>query len=185
LSKKNTITPSLIRPLFTPRFQLSHIVALEESYRDQYQQVWELGMDALTLILDTIAPFWRSYGKIIGEDMQDFIIIPWYRNEFTGESKRYPVKSVPRRSLRHWLALICLGAFIFFVTFLQARAAITSTWNHRLLWIDSQALRWAIMPFFWVMILIQWFAFMFAVCIVLLHIAVVVWWLGWLVGLFT
>lgn len=178
--------PVNLRPeVDSMKFQLSHIVALEESYRDQYQQVWELGMDALTLILDTIAPFWRSYGKIIGEDMQDFIIIPWYRNEFTGESKRYPVESLPRRSLRHWLALNCLGALIFFVTFLQARAAVTSAWNHRLLCIDSQALRWAIMPFFWVIILIQWFAFMFEVCVVLLHIAVVVWWLGWFVGIFT
>lgn len=167
------------------KFQLSHIVALEESYKDQYQQVWELGMDALTFILDTITPFWRSYGKIIGEDMQDFIIIPWYRNEFTGESKRYAVQSVPRRSLRHWIALLCLGALTFFVTFLQARAAITSAWHYRLLWFDNQAFRWAIMPFFWVVILIQWLALMFECCVVLLDIAVVTWWLGWFVGICT
>ncbi|KAG9314025.1 hypothetical protein JVU11DRAFT_4803 [Chiua virens] len=165
--------------------QLSHIVALEESYRDHYQQVWELGMDALTLILDTVAPFWRSYGKIIGEDMQDFIIIPWYRNEFTGEPKRYLVKSVPRRSLRHWVALFCLCAFTFFFTFLQARAATTSAWHYRLLWIDNQAFRWAIMPFFWVVILILWLALIFEICVIFLYIAVVLWWLGWLVGICT
>ncbi|KAF8140623.1 hypothetical protein EV363DRAFT_1393526 [Boletus edulis] len=138
--------------------ELSHIVALEESYRDQYQQVWELGMDALTVILDTITPFWRSYGKIIGEDMQDFIIIPWYRNEFTGESKRYPVKSVPRRSL---------------------------PWHYRLLWIENQTFRWAIIPFFWVVILIQWLALMFEFCVVLLHVSVSAWWLGWFIGICT
>ena len=165
--------------------QLSRIVALEESYKDQYQQVWELGMDALTFILDRIAPFWRSYGKIIGEDMQDFIIIPWYRNEFTGESKRYPVQSVPRRSLRHWVALFFLCVLIFFITFLQARAAITSAWHYRLLWIDNQAFRWAIMPFFWVVILIQWLALAFEVCVLLLYITVVAWWLGWFVGICT
>lgn len=176
---------SRIHHVYLVKFQFSHIVALEESYRDQYQQVWELGMDALTFILDTIAPFWRSYGKIIGEDMQDFIVIPWYRNEFTGESKRYAVQSVPRRSLRHWVALFCFGALTFFVTFLQARAAITSAWYYRLLCIDNQAFRWAIMPFFWVVILIQWLALMFEVCVVLLDIAVVAWWFGWFIGICT
>ncbi|KAF8415052.1 hypothetical protein L210DRAFT_3432725 [Boletus edulis BED1] len=165
--------------------ELSHIVALEESYRDQYQQVWELGMDALTVILDTITPFWRSYGKIIGEDMQDFIIIPWYRNEFTGESKRYPVKSVPRRSLRHWVALFSFAALTFFITFLQARAAVTSAWHYRLLWIENQTFRWAIIPFFWVVILIQWLALMFEFCVVLLHVSVSAWWLGWFIGICT
>lgn len=142
-------------------------------------------MDALTFILDTIAPFWRSYGKIIGEDMQDFIIIPWYRNEFTGESKRYAVQSVPRRSLRHWVALFCLCALTFFITFLQARAAITSALHYRLLWIDNQAFRWTIMPFFWVVILIQWVALTFEVCVLLLYVAVVAWWLGWFIGICT
>ncbi|KAG6817747.1 hypothetical protein H0H87_004538 [Tephrocybe sp. NHM501043] len=85
--------------------ELSRIVALEESYKDQYQQFWEFGMDTLTFILDTVTPFWRSYGKPIGEDIRDFLIIPLYRNEFTGESKRYPITQMPVRSLRHWLGL--------------------------------------------------------------------------------
>ncbi|KAF9225416.1 hypothetical protein BS17DRAFT_598284 [Gyrodon lividus] len=165
--------------------ELSHIVALEERYKDQYQQVWEFGMDALTFILDTITPFWRNYGKTIGEDIQDFLIIPWYRNEFTGESKRYPVELLPRRSIRHWVALYFLGTFTLCVTFLQTRAAITSTWHYRLLWIDNQGFRWTIMPFFWMSIVIQWFAVMFEVCVVLLQISVVIWWLGWVVGICT
>ncbi|KAI0931685.1 hypothetical protein AcW1_000980 [Taiwanofungus camphoratus] len=82
--------------------ELSQIEALEESYRNHYQQFWDFGLDALTLLLDTVTPFWRNYGKVIGEDVQDFLIIPWYRNEFTGESKRYPIKRFPRRSFRHW-----------------------------------------------------------------------------------
>ena len=57
---------------------------MEENYRNQYQQFWDIGLDALTLLLDTVTPFWRNYGKVIGEDVQDFLIIPWYRNEFTG-----------------------------------------------------------------------------------------------------
>ncbi|KAF8841975.1 hypothetical protein BDN67DRAFT_966497 [Paxillus ammoniavirescens] len=165
--------------------ELSRIIALEESYKYQYQQVWEFGMDALTFILDTITPFWRNYGKTIGEDMQDFLIIPWYRNEFTGESKRYPVESLPRRSVRHWIALCFLSALTLFVTFLQVRAAITSTWHYRLLWIVNQGFRWTIMPFFWMAIVIQWFAVMFEVCVVLLQVSVIAWWLGWIVGICT
>ncbi|KAF9245759.1 hypothetical protein BU15DRAFT_85454 [Melanogaster broomeanus] len=166
-------------------FQLSRIVELEESYKDQYQQVWELGMDALTFILDTIAPFWRNYGKPIGEDIQDFLIIPWYRHEFTGEPKRYPVESLPRRSVRHWVALCCVSAVTLFVTFLQIRAAVTSTWHYRLLGIDNQGFRWTIMPFFWMIIVILWFAVVFEVCVVLLQVSVIAWWLGWLVGICT
>ena len=142
-------------------------------------------MDALTLFLDTITPFWRNYGKPIGEDIQDFLIIPWYRNEFTGEAKRYPVKSFPRRPVYHWLALLGLSAVGVLTTFLQIRAAITSIWHYRLLWIDNQGVRWTILPFFWAAILIQWFAVFFELCAVSLYVAVVAWWLGWFVGVCT
>ncbi|KAI6153943.1 hypothetical protein BKA82DRAFT_4095625 [Pisolithus tinctorius] len=165
--------------------ELSHVVALVEKYQDQYQQIWEFGMDVLTFVLDTITPFWRNYGKTIMEDIQDFLIIPWYRNEFTGEPKRYPVESLPRRSVRHWFSFLGLFAFIILITFLQARAAITSTWHYRLLWIDNHGIRWAILPLFWVAIVIQWVAVIIELCIVFLHAAVVSWWLGWLVGLCT
>ncbi|KAJ3749301.1 hypothetical protein DFH05DRAFT_1593438, partial [Lentinula detonsa] len=86
--------------------ELSQITGSEESYRDQYQHLWDLGMSFLTLLLDTITPFWRTYGKVIGDDIQDFLIIPLYRHEFTGESKRYPIRRVPKRSVRHWIGLM-------------------------------------------------------------------------------
>ncbi|KAL4070581.1 hypothetical protein J3A83DRAFT_4094948 [Scleroderma citrinum] len=165
--------------------ELSHIIALVEKYQDPYQQIWEIGMDTLTFILDTITPFWRNYGKTIGEDIQDFLIIPWYRNEFTGEAKWYPVESLPRRPVYHWLALLALSTVTVLVTFLQARAAITSTWHYRLLWIDSQGLRWTVLPFFWAAIVIQWFAVIIELCVVFLQAAVATWWLGWFVGVYT
>jgi hypothetical protein len=43
--------------------QLTQIAVLEESHRDQYQHLWEFGMDALTFMLDAITPVWRTYGK--------------------------------------------------------------------------------------------------------------------------
>ncbi|KAJ3739829.1 hypothetical protein DFH05DRAFT_1585368, partial [Lentinula detonsa] len=86
--------------------ELSQITGSEESYRDQYQHLWDLGMSFLTLLLDTITPFWLTYGKVIRDDVQDFLIIPLYRHEFTGESKRYPIRRVPKRSVRHWIGLM-------------------------------------------------------------------------------
>ncbi|PCH34002.1 hypothetical protein WOLCODRAFT_94617 [Wolfiporia cocos MD-104 SS10] len=165
--------------------ELSQIVALEESYRNHYQQLWDIGLDALTLLLDTVTPFWRSYGKLIGEDVQAFLIIPWYRNEFTGESKRYPVTQLPRRSLRHWLGLLCLGVLSICVTGLQGRAAFELTLHWDLPWITHTGLWWTIFPIYIISLIIQWCAFSVELCIVAAELGVVVWWLGWAVNIFT
>ena len=165
--------------------QLTHIVALEESYKDQYQRFWELGMDALTLLLDTVAPFWRTYGKTIGEDVRDFLIIPLYRNEFTGETKRYSIREVPRRSLRHWLGLVFFFFLSIVINILQVRAAISSSLNFRLRLIPYDGLRWTALPFFWIGILIQWLAVVFEFAIVFMQLGVITWWTGWSVKILT
>ncbi|KAK7059198.1 hypothetical protein VNI00_001825 [Paramarasmius palmivorus] len=163
--------------------ELSQIVALEESYRDQYQHVWEIGMDALTFILDTVTPFWRTYGKTIGYDVQDFLIIPLYRNEFTGEPKRYPITRLPRRSFRHWMGLLLFFGLCATVTLLQARAAVSSSLNYRLDWV-KYGIRWVALPIFWIVIFAQWVAVFIELAIVLLQVATVCWWIGWAVKLF-
>ncbi|KAF9527706.1 hypothetical protein CPB83DRAFT_767869 [Crepidotus variabilis] len=161
--------------------QLSHIVALEESYKDQYQQFWELGMDALTLLLDTVTPFWRTYGKLIGEDVCDFLIIPLYRNEFTGETKRYRIEKLPRRTLRHWFGLGVFFLTSIGVNILQIRAAISSTLHFRLSSIPYDGVRWTALPFFWISIIIQWFAALFEFAVVVMELGVILWWTGWMV----
>ncbi|KIM47778.1 hypothetical protein M413DRAFT_439448 [Hebeloma cylindrosporum] len=165
--------------------ELTHIVALEESYKDQYQQFWELGMDALTLLLDTVTPVWRTYGKTIGEDVRDFLIIPLYRNEFTGEAKQYRIRGFPSRSLRHWVGLVLFFVTSIGVNILQLRAAITSTLNCRLLLIPYDGVRWTALPFFWIAIIIQWLAVIFEFVIVFLQLAVITWWTGWVINLAT
>ncbi|KAG2155602.1 hypothetical protein DEU56DRAFT_906787 [Suillus clintonianus] len=165
--------------------ELSQIIALEESYKDQYQHIWEFGMDALTFILDNVAPVWRNYGRTIGEDITEFLIIPWYRNEFTGEPKRYDIASFPRRSIRHWFALFFLFLFTLVITYLQMRAAIFCTFMYRHPWIDNSGFRWLIMPCIWIAFIIHWSAVFFEVCIVFLQLKVVGWWLGWSMGLLT
>jgi hypothetical protein len=140
-------------------------------------------LDALTFILDTVTPFWRNYGKIIGTDVQDFLIIPLYRNEFTGESKRYPVERIPRRSFRHWIGLLLFFVTAVTVTSLQARTAVTSLMHFRLRGITHSGLRYLILPFFWISIIIQWAAVFTELAIVATQLGVVIWWILWTVRL--
>ncbi|PPR08127.1 hypothetical protein CVT24_012371 [Panaeolus cyanescens] len=165
--------------------ELSTIVALEESYKDQYQQFWDLGMDALTLLLDTVTPFWRTYGKTIGEDVRDYLIIPLYRNEFTGEAKRYNITEFPRRSFKHWTGLVIFFGLSIAVNVLQVRAAIFSLSQFRLHLIPYDGIRWVALPFFWLAIVIQWLAVVFEFAIVLMELGAITWWAGWSIKVFS
>ncbi|KAF7311109.1 hypothetical protein HMN09_00655100 [Mycena chlorophos] len=159
--------------------EISTIVALEESYKDQYQYFWEVAMDIITFLLDTITPFWRTYGKVIGDDIQDFLIIPLYRNEFTGEAKRYPISRFPRRSLRHWVFLLLVFVASVTVTMLQTQAGVSSVYNFWLLNIPYAYIRLALLGPFWISIVVQWWAVVVESAIVLTQLAVVTWWIGW------
>jgi len=163
--------------------QLSQAVLLEESYKDQYQQIWEFGMDALTLLLDTVTPFWRTYGKTIGQDVRDFLIIPLYRNEFTGEAKRYRINALPKRSPHHWLGLAVVLLSSILWTFVQVRVVLSSMMHSKLRWIPIEGMRYTVLPFFWFGVFIQWFAVLVECGIVFAEMGVVVWWLGWSVNL--
>lgn len=142
-------------------------------------------MDALTFLLDTVTPFWRTYGKRIGEDVCHFLIIPLYRNEFTGEAKRYRIKELPKRSPRHWM-----GLFLFFlasiaINVLQLRAAISSSLHWQLRWIPYDGVRYTALPFFSLGILLQWVAVVLEFVVVFMQMSVVAWWTGWYVKIFT
>lgn len=159
-------------------------MALEESYRNRYQQFWDIALDLLTLVLDTVTPFWRIYGKVIGEDVQDFLIIPWYRNEFTGEQKRYPLTHLPRRSFRHWIGLLLFSATSIGLTSLSFRFAVSWTINYNLPWISHAGFRWLLIPFSGLALLLMWCLVLLLFLVVLAEAGVVVWWLGWAVKIF-
>ncbi|KAJ6575328.1 hypothetical protein B0H19DRAFT_1128176 [Mycena capillaripes] len=165
--------------------EISAIVVLEESYKNNYQYFWEVAMDVMTFILDTVAPFWRTYGKRVGTDVQDFLIIPLYRNEFTGEPKRYNIDTFPRRSLRHWIGLIVFFLGTVALTVFQTQAACSSVMNFWLSGIPYLYVRRLMLIPFWVSIIIQWWAVVAELSIVLTQMAVVVWWAGWYVNLFS
>ncbi|KAJ3750694.1 hypothetical protein DFH05DRAFT_1388143, partial [Lentinula detonsa] len=162
--------------------ELSQITGLEESYRDQYQHLWDLGMSFLTLLLDTITPFWRTYGKVIGDDVQDFLIIPLYRHEFTGESKRYPIRRVPKRSVRHWIGLMLLFVGSVGLVVVQGRAAVVCSANWRLDRGWGEWARWGmVIPVWWMIIFGQWCAVIGELAVVLMQVGMMLWWFGWAV----
>lgn len=140
-------------------------------------------MDALTFILDSVTPFWRTYGKLIGDDVQAFLIVPLYRNEFTGEAKRYPIAHLPQRSFRHWVGLLMFFILTIVVMFLQARAALSCSVHYRLEWIPFDGVRWAALPLFWVGIVIQWLAVLGELAILVMQVGMLMWWVGWSVRL--
>jgi hypothetical protein len=140
-------------------------------------------MDFLTFVLDAVAPVWRTYGKRIGEDVRDFLVVPWYRNEFTGEAKRYRITAIPRRSLRHWLALAIMAAGMWTVLVSQVRLLGVSAGYGALPGIKHPGLWWAVLPVFWLGMLVQCFLVFLTLAVIGAWSAVVVWWLGWLVGI--
>jgi hypothetical protein len=161
---------------------LTQIAVLEESYKDHYQHLWEFGMDALTFMLDAVAPVWRTYGKRIGEDVRDFLIVPWYRNEFTGEARRYALPALPRRSARHWLALALLAAGAGALAGAQARLLATSAGYYALPGVRHPGLWWALLPLFWLGMLVQACLLALTALVISAWTAVAVWWLGWMLG---
>lgn len=143
-------------------------------------------MDALTFLLDSVTPFWRTYGKTIGIDVQDFLIIPWYRNEFTGAPKRYTIKQLPKRSFRHWLGLLLLPTVTTGILILQTRGAIFSfVWSFHFVYTSNPGLWSLLLPLLVLVVVIQWVAALVELMIILAEVGVVVWWMGWSVGLFT
>jgi len=143
-------------------------------------------MDALTLLLDSITPFWRSYGKTIGIDIQDFLIIPWYRNEFTGQPKRYPIASLPKRSFRHWLGLLVFAVGCHALLFLQIRSAMYITANgFMFLYGQNPGVGLVLLPCMIAICLVMWVAVVWEFFIIVAQIGVVFWWLGWSVGIFS
>ncbi len=136
-------------------------------------------MSTLTLILDGVTPVWRTYGKTIGEDIRDFLIIPLYRNEFTGEARRYPITSFPKRSIRHWIALFLFYMASLGIMSLQIRGAASSTMHYMLHWIPYESFRWMILPLFWIMIMVQWVFCIVEFFVVSLQVSPLAWWIGW------
>jgi hypothetical protein len=143
-------------------------------------------MEALTLLLDSITPLWRNHGKTIGIDIQDFLIIPWYRNEFTGQPRRYPITSFPRRSFRHWLGLLLFAIGCHAFLYLQVSCAVYATSSgFMFLYGQNPGVGIVLLPCMIALCLVMWVAVICELSIIVAQVGVVLWWLGWWVGIFS
>lgn len=121
----------------------------------------------------------KTFGRPIWDDVHDFLVIPWYRNEFSGEDQWYPVK-FPRRSFLHWIFLFCMAfsAPLGLVSTLQVVTALLT--EVRLDDIPYLAPR----IFIWTIFSMLMFVFLFTVLIlsatVLGEVVMSFWWLAWL-----
>jgi len=71
------------------------------------------------------------------------------------------------------------------LTVFQTQAALSSMWNFWLTGITYTYVRRFLLVPFWISIIIQWWAVVAELSIVLTQMAVVVWWVGWYVNIFS
>lgn len=81
---------------------------LLDKYISKKNQLWRLGETSLSLLLSFTAPFMKTFGRPIWDDIHDFLVIPLYRNEFSGEDNWYEIH-FPKRSTLHWFQLVLSG----------------------------------------------------------------------------
>jgi hypothetical protein len=165
--------------------QLTQIVLLEENYKAQYQQLYDLGMDAITLFLDSFTPIWRRYGKKIGNDAVDFLLIPWYRNEWTGEPRRYPIAHFPRRSFQHWLVLLLIIAVDVGLVGGVGRLAMRTVRVFDMPAAAHPFLLLLLLPGYCGVVTVLWTVVVFGFIILAFIAAAIIWWLGWSIRLFS
>lgn len=82
---------------------------LLDEFMNQRNQLWKLGEASLSFFLTSIAPLMKTFGRPIWDELHDFLVIPLYRNSFSGEDDWYPV-SFPHRSFMQWLRLLMFTA---------------------------------------------------------------------------
>ncbi|THH09613.1 hypothetical protein EW145_g1894 [Phellinidium pouzarii] len=88
--------------------ELVRLETLLDEFDIQKNRLWRLGEASLSFVLTSVAPLMKTFGRPIWDELHDFLVIPIYRNGFSGEDKWYPV-SFPKRSFPHLLRLSLLA----------------------------------------------------------------------------
>lgn len=128
--------------------------------------------------LTFVAPFMKIFGRPIWDDLHDFLVIPLYRNDFSGGEQWYPV-TFPRRSFAHWLRLIAVCIAIPAAlksgsdTFLEL---LTGGYLVRVPSFIPSSLVYILLSF-----CISSFAssLFFLLCAFLCEVSIMLWWTGW------
>lgn len=142
-------------------------------------QLWKLAEAVISFVLTSLAPIMKTFGRPIWNELHDFLVIPIYRNNFSGEEHWYPV-SFPRRSSPHWLRIfifstsapLCLksGFYIFL-------SLLTEGYYLR---IPSFVPRFLIYLSFSSLMCLFAFSLLFLLIGVLCEVAIVLWWSAWI-----
>lgn len=140
--------------------------------------MWRVVEIFVSFSLTLFAPFMKTFGRPIWDDLHDFLVIPLYRNDFSGGDQWYPV-SFPSRSFSHWLRLLVV--FVAIPAVLKSGSdaffeLLTGGYLVRVPSFIPSYVVYAVLSF-----CISWFAstlfvLLFAfVC----EVAIIFWWLGW------
>ncbi|KAH8119878.1 hypothetical protein DFH11DRAFT_1499342 [Phellopilus nigrolimitatus] len=85
--------------------ELIRLETLLDEFVNEKNQLWKIGEASLSFVLTSAAPLMKTFGRPIWDELHDFLVIPLYRNGFSGEDQWYPV-SFPKRSPVLWLRIL-------------------------------------------------------------------------------
>ncbi|EJD03634.1 uncharacterized protein FOMMEDRAFT_166988 [Fomitiporia mediterranea MF3/22] len=85
--------------------ELVQLESLLDEIVNETNKLWRLAEASISFLLTSVAPLMKTFGRPVWDEVHDFLVIPLYRNGFSGEDHWYPV-TFPRRSLVHWLRLL-------------------------------------------------------------------------------
>lgn len=121
----------------------------------------------------------KTFGRPVWNELHDFLVIPFYRNSFSGEENWYPV-TFPRRSLMQCLRLLLVAVSVPFLLLHGTRVFVELLTGGYVLRIPS------FIPSFVVYLLFSGIIGSYAsfllslLAIVLCECFIVLWWTAWL-----
>lgn len=152
-----------------------------DKFVNKRNQLWRLGETSLSLVLSSSAPFMKTFGRPIWDDVHDFLVIPWYRNDFSGEAEWYPVK-FPKRDVAHWLKLTSLGLCAPFGLTGTLRAIVTlSAVDIHLDWTEHFVLLLLLRLIHLLFVLGLSITAVILLATVLGEFAILFWWTAWVI----
>ena len=159
--------------------QLVRLESLLDEFTNQKNQLWRIGEAAISFVLTSVAPIMKTFGRPIWDELHDFLVIPIYRNDFSGEDHWYPV-TFPRRSCFHWSRLIVFSAVAPYVLMHGIRLFASLLTEGYLLRIPD------FIPWFLIYSAFSTIMFAYAVALfillvtVLCEFAIILWWSAWI-----
>ena len=159
-------------------FKLVHLEVLLDEFVSQTDRLWKLAEAFLSFILTSLAPLMKTFGRPIWNELHDFLVIPLYRNGFSGEDEWYPV-TFPHRSFPQWIRLLTVATSIPICLRSGVHAFICLLTEGYLVRVP------AFIPHFLVYLIFSGFMCAFASLLFILlgsmlcELFIIFWWLGW------